>query len=98
MKSARAVVPLLVCLLLAQATEAAGRKPQARVTDTKQEVIKFERGWWEAFKMRDKAALERMLADEFHGFDNDAGNEEPVDRRLCDGQQLSRRFIFDRAD
>jgi ketosteroid isomerase-like protein len=73
MKSARAVVPLLVCLLLAQATEAAGRKPQARVTDTKQEVIKFERGWWEAFKMRDKAALERMLADEFHGFDNDAG-------------------------
>ena len=73
MKSARAMGPLLVCLLLVQATGAAGRKPQAQMTDTKQEVIKFEKEWWEAFKMRDKAALERILADEFLGFDNDAG-------------------------
>ena len=76
MKSARAMGPLLVCLLLVQATGAAGRKPQAQMTDTKQEVIKFEKEWWEAFKMRDKAALERILADEFLGFDTDTGNPE----------------------
>jgi ketosteroid isomerase-like protein len=73
MKSARAMVPLLVCLLLVQATGAACRKPQAQATDPKQGVIKFEKEWWEAFKTRDRAALERILADEFLGFDNDAG-------------------------
>lgn len=73
MKSARAMVPLFVCLLLVQTAGTAGKTTQAQATDTKQEVIKFEKGWWEAFKMRDKAALERILADEFLGFDNDAG-------------------------
>jgi len=73
MKSARAMVPLLMCLLLVQAAEAASGKPQAQATDLKQEVIKFEKEWWEAFKVRDKAALERILADEFLGFDNAAG-------------------------
>jgi hypothetical protein len=76
MKSARAMVPFLVCLLLVQTAGAASRTPQARATDTKQEVIKFEKGWWEAFKMRDKAALERILADEFLGFDTDSGIPE----------------------
>jgi hypothetical protein len=44
-----------VCLLLVQVTGAAGREPQAHVTDTKQEVIQFEKAWWEAFKTRDTA-------------------------------------------
>jgi ketosteroid isomerase-like protein len=74
MKSARAMFPLLVCLLLVQAAGAADRKPQAQATDLKQELIKFEKEWWEAFKVRDKAALERILADEFLGFDFDADN------------------------
>ena len=76
MKSACATGPLVVCLLFAQATGASGRKPQARVPDTKQEVMNFERGWWEAYAKRDRAALERILADEFLGFDTDTGDPE----------------------
>jgi ketosteroid isomerase-like protein len=76
MQSLRVMLALLVCLLLVQPAVAASRKPQAQATDTKQEVIKFEKAWWEAFKTRDKAALERILADEFLGFDNDAGDPQ----------------------
>ena len=75
-KCAHAMALLFVCLLLVQTAGAAGREPQARATDTKQEVIKFEKAWWEAFKVRDKAALERILADEFLGYDTDADKPE----------------------
>jgi len=63
-------------------------------------LIKFEKEWWEAFKARDKAALERILADEFLGFDFGAGNpktKSSVDRQR-DGQELSRRLLLNRAD
>src|SRR5450759_489705 len=74
MQCVRVMFAVLVCLLLAQTAGGADKKSQAQATDTKQEVIKFEKAWWEAFKTRDEAALERILADEFLGFDNDAGD------------------------
>jgi hypothetical protein len=74
MTSTRTIAPLLVCLLLVQAAGAADRKVQAQATDPKRELITLEKEWWEAFKARDKAALERILADEFLGFDFGAGN------------------------
>lgn len=93
MKSARAIVSLLVCLLLGQAAGAADSKSPAQATDPKQEVITFEKAWWEAFKVRDKAALERILADEFLGFDNDAGNPE-TKRQWIDGA-MDKNFRVD---
>jgi len=84
MQSVRVMIPLLVCLLLVQAAGAAGRKSQVRTVDSKQELINLEKEWWEAFKTRDKAVLERILADEFLGFDNAAANPE-TKRQWIDG-------------
>lgn len=63
---------------------APGRRTQPQVTDSKQELISLEKKWWEAFKTRDKAALERILADEFLGFDNSAANPQ-TKRQWIDG-------------
>jgi Domain of unknown function (DUF4440) len=70
LKCACVIAPVLLCLLLVQAAGAAGSgRLQAQATDAKQELMNFEKGWWEAFAKRDKVALERILADDFLGFD-----------------------------
>jgi hypothetical protein len=84
MQSVRVMIPILVCLLLVQAAGSAGRKSQAGTIDSKQELITLEKEWWEAFKTRDKAALERILADEFLGFDSDAAVPQ-TKRQWIDG-------------
>jgi hypothetical protein len=61
------------------ARAAAGTKPQAQATASEQALIKLEKDWWEAFKNRDKTALEGILADEFFGIDNDAA--KPTNKR-----------------
>jgi ketosteroid isomerase-like protein len=94
MQSVRVMFAVLVCLLLAQTAGAADKKSQAQSTDTKQEVIKFEKTWWEAFKTRDKAALERILADEFLGFDNDAGDPKTKSQWIA-AYALDKNFRVD---
>jgi hypothetical protein len=93
MNSVGAIVPLLMCLLLAPAAGAADRTPQAQATELKQELIGFEKVWWEAFKTRDKDALERILADEFVGFDDDTENPTTKSRWI-DGA-LDKNFRVD---
>jgi ketosteroid isomerase-like protein len=87
MQSLRVMIPLLVCLLLGHTAGFAGRKSQAGTIDSKQELMSLEKEWWEAFKTRDKATLERILADEFLGFDNAAANP-----------QTKRQWIDDMTD
>jgi Domain of unknown function (DUF4440) len=67
-----------------QAGGSAGGKSQAQANDSKQELIDLEKKWWEAFKAPDRAALERILADEFVGYDNAAGKPE-TKRQWIDG-------------
>ncbi len=57
----------------------AATRPEAQPTGVEQDLIKLEKQWWEACKTRDKAALERILADEYLGIDNDA--VEPQNKR-----------------
>jgi ketosteroid isomerase-like protein len=68
----------------AQAGGAAGTKSPPQTIDSKQELIALEKKWWEAFKAPDRAALERILADEFVGYDNPAGKPE-TKRQWIDG-------------
>jgi ketosteroid isomerase-like protein len=94
MQCVRVMFAVLVCLLLAQTAGGADKKSQAQATDTKQEVIKFEKAWWEAFKTRDEAALERILADEFLGFDNDAGDPKKKSQWIA-AYALDKNFRVD---
>jgi ketosteroid isomerase-like protein len=93
MKCARVMLPLLVYLLLVQASGAAGSTPPAQATSLKQELIRFEKAWWEAFKGRDKAALERILADEFLGFD--FGTDNPKTKRQWIDAAMDKNFRVD---
>jgi hypothetical protein len=83
-RSVRVIIRFLVCLLLVQAAVVAGNKSKARTIDSKQDLINLEKEWWEAFKTRDKAVLERILADEFRSFNNAAANPE-TKRQWIDG-------------
>ena len=85
------MVPLVVYLLLVQTAGAVHTQPQAPAIDAKQEVMTFEKQWWEAFKTRDKATLERILADEFLGFDNAAGNPQTKRQWIDDAMDPSSR-------
>jgi hypothetical protein len=84
MRSVRRIISFLVFLLLVQATLIAGDKSKARTIDSKQDLINLENEWWTAFKTRDKAVLERILADEFRSFNNAAANPE-TKRQWIDG-------------
>ena len=54
------------------ATAPAGTTSQAQPTSSEQVLINLERDWWAAYKNRDRAALENILADEYFGIDNAA--------------------------
>jgi hypothetical protein len=59
-----AIVLLIIGMTLAPLGQTTGLKAD-RESKEAQELLKMEREWAEAFKNRDKAALERILADDF---------------------------------
>ena len=101
LKSAGVMIPLIVHLLFVQTAGAADAQRPALATDAKQEVITLEKQWWEAFKTRDRATLERILADEFLGFDNAAGNPQTKRQWIDDAMDQSSRvdsYSIERMD
>src|SRR5215510_6710155 len=60
-------IPVIVLLIIGMSSAALGQTiglKADRANKEAQELLKLEREWAEAFKNRDKAALERILADD----------------------------------
>ena len=61
-------IPVIVLLIIGMSSMALGQTTGLeadRESNEAQALLKLEREWIEAFKNRDKAALERILADDF---------------------------------
>ncbi len=65
--------------MYAEPAPASAAVASAQSQTSEQDLIQLEKRWWEAFKNRDKAALEAILADEYFGLDY--GADKPTGKR-----------------